>query len=99
MIKAYSSPALRESGWRPEAFQFIYIDGSHKAPDVLEDAVLSFPLLAKGGVMIFDDYPWLSGTPDIPESMPAIGIDAFLSAFRGRLRLLHQGWQVAVTKL
>jgi hypothetical protein len=49
--------------------------------------------------MIFDDYPWISGTPELPESMPAIGIDAFLSAFRGRLRVLQQGWQIAVEKL
>ena len=30
-------------------FDFIYIDGSHQAPDVLCDAVMSFQLLKKGG--------------------------------------------------
>jgi hypothetical protein len=33
-------------------------DGSHRARDVLEDAVLSWPLLKVGGIMLFDDYLW-----------------------------------------
>jgi predicted O-methyltransferase YrrM len=39
-----------------EYFEFIYIDGSHQAPDVISDAILSFHLLKSGGVIAFDDY-------------------------------------------
>ena len=39
-----------------EAFDLIYIDGSHAALDVMTDAILCWRLLAKGGLMIFDDY-------------------------------------------
>jgi predicted O-methyltransferase YrrM len=39
-----------------EYFDFIYIDGSHQAPDVLLDAILGFELLKTGGIMAFDDY-------------------------------------------
>jgi hypothetical protein len=39
-------------------FDFIYIDGSHLRGDVLTDAVLSWQLLGRGGVMVLDDYEW-----------------------------------------
>ncbi|MCM8775657.1 MAG: class I SAM-dependent methyltransferase, partial [Candidatus Omnitrophica bacterium] len=41
-----------------ESFDIIYIDGSHRADDVLIDAVLSWRLLKDGGFIIFDDYHW-----------------------------------------
>ena len=64
-------------------FDFIYIDGSHQAPDVLLDAILGFELLRKGGVMAFDDYLWeeeLSGGTD-PIRCPKISIDAFTNIY------------------
>ncbi|HDL5374719.1 TPA: class I SAM-dependent methyltransferase, partial [Mannheimia haemolytica] len=39
-------------------FDYIYIDGSHEAPDVLFDALLAHRLVRKGGVISFDDYLW-----------------------------------------
>jgi predicted O-methyltransferase YrrM len=44
-------------------FDFIYVDGSHQAPDVLSDAVLSFTLLKRNGVIAFDDYLWQESLP------------------------------------
>ena len=35
-------------------FDFIYVDGSHQAPDVLFDAVMAFKLLRKNGIIAFD---------------------------------------------
>jgi len=39
-------------------FDFIYVDGSHVAKDVLTDACMAWPMLTVGGVMCFDDYGW-----------------------------------------
>ena len=39
-------------------FDLIYIDGAHDSQNVLFDAVISFKLVKKGGVIIFDDYSW-----------------------------------------
>jgi predicted O-methyltransferase YrrM len=44
-------------------FDFIYVDGSHQAPDVLCDALLSFRLLKNNGVIAFDDYLWQEQLP------------------------------------
>jgi predicted O-methyltransferase YrrM len=73
-----------------EIFDFIYIDGSHTAPDVLSDAVLAFPLLRVGGVMVFDDYLWSMEAPlqADPLNMPKPAIDAFATIFMRKIRVL-----------
>jgi len=76
-------------------FDLIYVDGSHRAWDVLADATMAFDRLKNGGVLIFDDYLW--STEACPAT-PAIGIDAFLAAFASRVDLLHSGWQVTLRK-
>jgi predicted O-methyltransferase YrrM len=67
---------------RGSYFDMIYVDGSHQAPDVLTDAVLSFHLLAVGGILIFDDYLW--SEEDLPNGKdplrcPKPAIDAFIN--------------------
>jgi len=71
-------------------FDFIYIDGSHQAPDVLLDAVLGFELLRAQGIIVFDDYLWqepLAGGVD-PIRCPKIAIDAFVNIYCRKLRVI-----------
>lgn len=77
-------------------YDCIYIDGSHAAPDVLTDAVLSWGLLKNNGILIFDDYK-LSLSPD-HLAHPAIAIDAFLKIFAGHYEVLEHGWQVILRR-
>ncbi len=79
------------------SYDVIYIDGSHKASDVLEDAVYSFRLLKKGGLLIFDDYDWPVNLP--PEEKPKLAIDAFLRVFKGQYQLLFQKGQLIIRKI
>lgn len=92
-------------------FDFIYIDGSHVASDVLEDAVLSWRLLKDGGIMAFDDYFWSfwsnrygSTDPnwqvdeDALRKEPRIAIDAFLNIFKGQYTALELRDQVWIKK-
>ena len=55
-IKARSADALAKLGVERRQFDLAYIDGSHLAADVYSDAVLTWPLIVRGGLMIFDDY-------------------------------------------
>lgn len=74
---------------RPQ-FDFVYIDGSHQAADVLLDASMAFRLLRKGGVMVLDDYLWRkapSGSADML-ALPKMGIDAFINCHYDRLRIV-----------
>ncbi|CAB3774322.1 class I SAM-dependent methyltransferase [Paraburkholderia humisilvae] len=72
-------------------FDFIYIDGSHQAPDVLCDAVLGFRLLKIGGVIVFDDYLWREHA--VPESdplrCPKPAIDAFTNLYFRKLDIFR----------
>lgn len=75
-------------------FDIIYIDGNHEPEYVLEDAVLSFRKLKKGGIMIFDDYGW--GGRDMTQR----GIDAFLSGYHRRFLFLgEKDTQIFIQKI
>jgi predicted O-methyltransferase YrrM len=71
-------------------FDFIYVDGSHQAPDVLCDAVLAFKLLKVGGYMVFDDYLWSESLPHgkDPIRCPKPAIDAFVNLNCRKLNLV-----------
>ncbi|MGZ8490094.1 MAG: class I SAM-dependent methyltransferase [Candidatus Binatia bacterium] len=81
-------------------FDFIYIDGSHVAKDVLVDAVLAWDLLKPGGVIIFDDYRMRRSPGDSQSDglIPEPAIDAFLQVFRHYVDVIHRDYQVIVKK-
>ncbi|MGL4859332.1 MAG: class I SAM-dependent methyltransferase [Enterobacteriaceae bacterium] len=72
-------------------FDFIYIDGSHQASDVLCDAVLSFLLLKNGGLMGFDDYLFAETLPQGLDLLrcPKPAIDAFVNTYLRKIRLFQ----------
>lgn len=53
-IKDFSPNALKV--FKPEVFDWIYVDGNHSYNDILMDFNAAWPLLSKGRVMVFDDY-------------------------------------------
>ena len=82
-------PKLIAQGMQ-QYFDFIYIDGSHQAPDVLLDSVLGFELLRVNGIIAFDDYLWqepLPGGTD-PIRCPKAAIDTFTNIYCRKLRII-----------
>ena len=79
-------------------YDVIYIDGDHRACSVMEDAVLSFPLLKEGGIMIFDDFA--SGANDTKNNteLPYLGICGFIEAYRPYLDVLSLEYQLIIRK-
>jgi predicted O-methyltransferase YrrM len=98
IFRGKSFDALRDPIMQTSAFDFIYIDGAHRARNTLEDAVLSFPLLKIGGFMVFDDY--ISNLED-PQSIesPKAGIDAFLQIYSKAYRIAGYGYQLNIMKI
>ncbi len=92
-LKGYSYDIL--PGLTKASFDFIYIDGSHEARDVLEDAVHSMRLIRPGGIVIFDDYEW-NQKCNLP---PKPAIDAVLHIWASSIELLSKDWQVAIRRL
>jgi len=94
VLKGLSRDKLKELP--DNNYDFIYIDGSHVASDVLTDAVMAIYLLKLGGIMIFDDYYW-DEEPN-PIHRPKKAIDAFLKIFKEKITLLHKGEQVVLKR-
>lgn len=71
-------------------FDFISVDGSHQAVDVLADAVLGFRLLRSSGVMAFDDYLWapIRRGMENPLVTPKAAVDAFTNIHSQQLRVI-----------
>ena len=85
-----------------KSYDFIYIDGDHKASSVIQDAVLSFYLLKIGGILIFDDYTWgINNENDAKYNLvaPRPAIDAFLLLYSEKIEILHIGMQVVIKKM
>lgn len=81
-----------------KTYDFVYVDGAHLSANAMEDAVLSFPLLRVGGIMIFDDFQ--GGEPgerDHPKN-PYTGIVGFVSAYSPFVDVIHVGYQLALRK-
>jgi predicted O-methyltransferase YrrM len=97
LIEARSDVAL--CALALSSYDCIYVDGSHRAADVLSDAVLFFRLLKPNGLLIFDDYRLARSRGHRPSSAdPRIGIEAFLAAYARRLDLVWRGYQLAIRR-
>jgi len=101
MHKAKSINALSKliTNKKSNYFDFIYIDGSHMASDVLSDAILSFELLKINGIMGFDDYLWKHPNNNLVTN-PKVAIDAFTNIFSFRIKfLITLNYQVYIKKI
>ena len=84
-------------------FDFVYVDGSHQATDVLFDAVMAFKLVRVGGVIAFDDYIWFER--NLPQGKdlnrcPKPAIDAFINIYYNKVNIIQAPLkQIYVTKI
>jgi predicted O-methyltransferase YrrM len=97
-IKSTSVDALGNLISYKKQFDFIYIDGSHLAKDVLTDACMAWPLLKSKGFMVFDDYSWKPPGFTLLQR-PKVAVDAFINMFEDELIVAHSGYQLIVRKV
>jgi SAM-dependent methyltransferase len=94
VIKGFPQIELRKLPL--ESFDVIYIDGSHRGLDVLEDAILSYRLLKNGGLLMFDDYLWHIKGPH--KSRPQKAIEAFYYFYGEQFEIVHADYQVILRR-
>ena len=94
-FKMTSYEAITRIAGGPQ-FDFVYVDASHTAPDVLTDACVAWPMLKDKGVMVFDDYLW--GEQRDVLHRPKLAVDAFVNIFAEQLKPVHMGYQYIVRK-
>jgi predicted O-methyltransferase YrrM len=79
-----------------QRYDFIYIDGDHKAASVLQDGMNAIPRLKSGGIIAFDDYQWSLGKGPAFDPKPAI--DAIRLCYSDSLEVIDIGLQVWMKK-
>ena len=78
-------------------FDFIYVDGSHLLLDCYSDLILSWRLLAKGGMLAIDDYLYKADGSAIDS--PFEGVNKFLKKHQSDIKIIHAGYRVFVQKI
>ena len=83
----------------PAHFDFVYVDGSHRVGDVLQDAVLAWTVLRPGGTVMFDDYDLVD---DVAEGLfaraPGRALDAFVAILGNSATVMRRDWQLILRK-
>ena len=95
-IKGHSHDILMDMITENCKFDFIYVDGSHMARDVLFDAILADRLLVPEGIMLFDDYLGGENFPEIERVKK--GFDFFYSNYKSRYDMIYSEYQVCIKK-
>jgi len=85
-IKETSIKALDDLKKKNVLFDCIYIDGSHDGKDILNDAIASFDLLNKKGLIIFDD---ISSIYDSINIQPHNAFETFYYLYKKKIKILY----------
>ena len=97
VLKANSDDALIELRQERARFDFIYIDGSHVAIDVLHDAVCCWRMLEQDGTIVFDDYSWKGYLEDCYN--PRIAIESFVRCVASQIESKETEYQLWIKKV
>lgn len=95
LVRSMSSVWLRHVNLPPHWFDIVYIDGDHYGPALLDDIVLTWPLLKIGGVLVIDDYR----TARKKQHQVRETVDAVMETVYGQyVERLFCNWQVGYLK-
>jgi predicted O-methyltransferase YrrM/GR25 family glycosyltransferase involved in LPS biosynthesis len=97
-IKGDSTFVLIDLIKQNKRFDFIYVDGSHKAIDCYIDCLLSWQLLNDNGIMSIDDYLYKISLNDEFENVQK-GVDHFLEKIKGQYTILEKGYRIFIKKI
>ncbi|KAL3417921.1 membrane protein [Phlyctema vagabunda] len=97
VIKDRTEHALIKLRSEQAKFDFIYIDASHVAIDVLHDAVLCWSMLNQGGTLVFDDWTWKGYMEDVYN--PRMAITAFLECAAPEIKVQETESQIWITRV
>ena len=95
VFKGPARDSLKHPKVLQQQFDIIYIDADLHSSSVMEHAVLAFPLLKPGGILIFDDYTYSKHRDN---RCPKQAIDAFINAYAEDIRVISARWQVIIQK-
>jgi predicted O-methyltransferase YrrM len=97
IMKGFSDVILPNLIVTKQKYDFIFIDGNHTSPSVISDAIMSWKLLKKNGILIFDDYLWELHKPETLR--PKMAIDNFISNYLDYLEVCWSEYRIAIKKI
>jgi len=97
-IKGDSAFVLIDLIKQNKRYDFIYVDGSHKAIDCYTDCLLSWQMLNENGIMAIDDYLYKISFTNEFENVQK-GVDHFLEKIKGQYIILEKGYRIFIKKL
>jgi len=95
VCKGHIPDMLRSPDLTSQKFDFVYIDVHGYSKDFLEQAVMVWPMIAPGGMMVIDDY---TSNREHDGGCMKQGVDAFLDLYSKELSVKHMSWQVMLVK-
>jgi|694.fasta_scaffold105261_3 predicted O-methyltransferase YrrM len=95
--QGFSDKVLPSLITEQKTYDIIFIDGNHTAPYVMMDSVMSWSLLKKGGIMIFDDYAW--GLYKPTTLRPKESVDYFMLSFSDYIEEIYCNDQRVIKKI
>ena len=95
VCKGHIPDVLRSEDVKSQKFDFIYIDVHGTSKDFLEQAIMAWPMLSPGGMMVIDDY---TSNREHDGACMKQGVDAFLDLYSKELEVRHMSWQVVLVK-
>ena len=99
LFKGKSSDILRANNFTLDnVYDVVYIDGDHRAPAVMEDAVLSFACLRQGGLMIFDDYHGGDSKGLLSNDSTNFAVSSFIKVYAPFVDILSVNYQLILRK-
>lgn len=97
LIKGFSKDILPTLPYN--FYDLIYIDGDHSENVVFLDGCLSFNLIKKKGLIIFDDAQKDYTCIEHPNGNTKKGVDRFLEKFKNEIEILFNGYQCIIQKI
>lgn len=85
-----------------QKYNFIYVDGSHRAFDCFLDCELSWELLEKEGILAIDDYTYKMNEEHTLNTMfekPFDGVNEFLERHKNEYITLIKNYRVFIKKI
>lgn len=96
LIEKDSANAMAQLNNENELFDFIYVDGSHRADDTLMDMCMAWSLLKKGGIIGIDDYLYIPINNN--GGRPLHAVDYFMRKLKGHYTLITKNYRVFLRK-
>ena len=94
--QGYSNEILPKFIVDKKRYDIIFIDGNHTSPFVITDGIMSWYLLKKNGLMIFDDYLWGDCNSTLS---PKLAVDSFVDCFKDYIEVVWSKYRLTIKKI